>query len=119
LDMLRRMILMFWLVVIAISVFGQEGKHVVPDYIEIEKLTKDKTSAFHYEGMYKRYADNDATLTLRDYRMLYYGYFFRPEYTPFHHTAEADSIKMLLGTKEELNIADWKEVSRLGIANIE
>lgn len=116
--MLRRLVLVFWLMIIAASVFGQETSYVIPDYNEIEKLTKDKGSAFHYDGLFKRYKENDTTLTLRDYRMLYYGYFFQPSYTPFFRTAEADSIKMLLGMKDELNNQDWKEIIRLGTVNV-
>jgi hypothetical protein len=117
--MLRRMVLVFWLMVIALSVFAQDSEHSIPDYAEIEKLTKDKSSIFHYDKLFSRYKENDTTLTLRDYRMLYYGYFFQPGYTPFYHTAESDSIKMLLGTKDELQEGDWREIIRLGAANVQ
>ncbi|HRO43301.1 MAG TPA: DUF4919 domain-containing protein [Flavipsychrobacter sp.] len=116
--MLRKMVLVFWMSVIAVSVFGQEHNHIIPDYTEIEKLTKDKSSAFYYDGLFKRYKANDSTLTLRDYRMLYYGHFFQADYSPFYHTEESDSIKILLGGKEELDNEDWKEVIRLGTANV-
>ena len=116
--MLQRIGLLFWLLIIALSVFGQENRHTVPDYYEIEKLTNDKGSAFYYPAMFERYAANDTTLTLRDYRMLYYGHFFQPGYAPFYQMAEADSIKMLLGGKDELASADWKEIIRLGTNNV-
>ena len=115
--MLRKIVIVFWLVILSISVFGQE-KYSIPDYSEIEKLTTDKGSSFYYANLYKRYAANDTTLTLRDYRMLYYGYFFQGDYTPFYYTSESDSIKMLLGSKEEFDANDWKEIIRLGTANL-
>lgn len=114
--MLRRLVLVFWLSVVALSVFGQEN--AVPDYNEIEKLTKDKSSAFYYDSLYERYRSGDTTLSLRDYRMLYFGYFFQPGYAPFYGSTESDSIKMLLGTKEDLNTADWQELARLGEAHV-
>lgn len=117
--MTRRMtMLMVWIIAFVWSAGAQNRDYTVPDYLEIEKLTLDKSSAFHYDGLYKRYAANDTTLTLRDYRMLYYGYFFQPGYSPFANTDESDSIKMLLGNKEELNEADWKEIIRLGTVNV-
>lgn len=117
--MLRRSVLVFWMVVISLSVFGQESNYTIPDYNEIEKLTNDKGSAFYYPTLYTRYAANDTDLTLRDYRMLYYGYFFQSNYTPFYHTAEADSIKMLLGTKDQLDKSDWEKIVALGKTNLE
>jgi len=117
--MLRRLtMLIIWMMAVVANTEAQYREHSVPDYHEIEKLTLDKSSAFFYEGLYKRYVANDTTLTLRDYRMLYYGYFFQPGYTPFANTAESDSIKMLLGTKEDLAEGDWSEIIRLGTTNV-
>jgi hypothetical protein len=117
--MLRRTVLMVLAIIFSFKIYSQENTFVIPDYQDIEKLTTDKGSAFYYDNIFKRYRANDTTLTLRDYRMLYYGYFFQPQYQPFYRSAETDSIKMLLGAKDELSKADWKEIIRLGQANIE
>jgi len=116
--MLRRIVLVAVVMVFTLKLFGQENTFIIPDYQEIEKLTADKGSAFYYDNIFKRYEANDTTLTLRDYRMLYYGYFFQPQYTPFYRSAETDSIKTLLGSKDELTKDDWKQIIRLGKVNI-
>lgn len=117
--MLRKVVFVFWLAVVTTSAFGQSNNtFIVPDYMEIERLTKDKGSAFYYNKLYDRYIEGDTTLTVRDYRMLYYGYFFQNNYSPFSYASESDSIKLLLGTSEKLTKENWAEIIRLGTANI-
>lgn len=111
--------MILWMTFVSFSLFAQENTYTVPDYQEIERLTADRGSAFFYPPLFKRYVANDTNLTLRDYRMLYFGYFFQDEYTPFFQTPEADSIKMLLGSKDELATGDWKQIVRMGTANID
>lgn len=110
--------LLYCLTALLTKVYGQDVKTLIPDYQEIEKLTKDKGSAFYYDRLYSRYVGDDTTLTLRDYRMLYYGYFFQPGYAPFYHTAASDSIKLILGAQNEPGAMQWKEVLRLGQENL-
>jgi hypothetical protein len=116
--MCRRLIVVLGILFISITSFAQ-GEHTIPDYTEIERLTKDKGSAFFYDGLLDRYKGHDTTLTLRDYRMLYYGYFFQPSYTVFNQTPQADSVRMILGEKESLSPAEWQELIRLGKLNLE
>ena len=117
--MCRRLVLLLALIITSFTSFSQEQRHTIPDYQEIETLTKDKGSAFYYDELFKRYADHDTLLTLRDYRLLYYGYFFQDAYTPFYSTPEADSIRMVLGDKDKLTTEEWKEVIRMGKTNLE
>ncbi len=113
-----KILLLCCLTALLTKVNGQDVKTLIPDYQEIENLTKDKGSAFYYDRLYNRYVADDTTLTLRDYRMLYYGYFFQPGYAPFYHTAASDSIKLMLGAQDEPDAAQWKEVLRLGQVNL-
>jgi len=101
---------------ISFASFAQ-GNFSVPDYQEIEKLTRDKSSAFFYDKLFERYERNDTTLTLRDYRMLYYGYFFQPGYAPFKFTDQADTIKYIL-SMQQTEQRDWQELERLGNAHL-
>jgi hypothetical protein len=114
--MFRRLALFVSVLLYSLNVFSQD--YTIPDYTEIEKLTKDKTSAFYYDNLFNRYQQNDTTLELRDYRMLYFGYFFQPSYAPFYHTPESDSIKMILGNNETLTNDEWKNVINIGRRNL-
>ena len=117
--MCSRLVFVFVLFLMPFLSLAQEARHIVPDYNEIETLTSDKVSAFYYPELFKKYVANDTNLSLRDYRMLYFGYFFQGNYTPFYHTEEADSVKAILGDREKLTTDEWKEVIRFGKANLE
>ena len=117
-DMCSRLVFILALIFTSYFSFAQEHRHTVPDYREIETLTNDRGSAFYYPELFKRYAANDTELTLRDYRLLYYGYFFQDNYTPFYRTPEADSVRLLLGDKDHLTNEEWEEVIRLSNVNL-
>lgn len=54
-----------------------------PDNDAILRETIDKGSPYYYPAIYMRYMSGDTTLTLEDYRHLYYGYAWQPGYKPF------------------------------------
>ncbi|RYZ51943.1 MAG: DUF4919 domain-containing protein [Sphingobacteriales bacterium] len=114
--MCRRWLLTIWMMVVSCAAIAQNDYNV-PDYNEIERLTKDKGSVFYYGSLFEKFKANDTTLTLRDYRMLYYGYFFQPDYSPFKFTSEADTMKAILAL-QELQPGDWKELQRVGRAHL-
>jgi hypothetical protein len=105
-------------ILLSFSSFAQDTYFPKPDYSDIEKLTTDKSSAFFYDNLFSRYRDNDTTLTLRDYKMLYYGYFFSRTYSPFISNAYTEQIKELLN-QNEVTVTDWKNVITLGRRNLE
>ena len=60
-----------------------------PDNEAILKAILDIDSPLYYPVLMTRYRAGDTTLTLNDYRHLYYGYAWQPEYKPFE-TPSAD-----------------------------
>lgn len=67
-----------------------------PDNEAIELAIIDPQSPFYYPNLMMRYKIGDSTLTFADYRHLYYGYAFQPEYRPLETIAYADSVNMVL-----------------------
>jgi hypothetical protein len=112
-----RLILFVIAVLFSFQSFAQDQYFPRPDYSEIKKLTTDKSSAFFYDNLFERYTANDTTLTLRDYRMLYYGYLFHKSYNPFLSTPEEDAIRDLLN-KEVLSSKEWERIITLGKENL-
>jgi hypothetical protein len=83
-----------------------------PDYKNIERITKDKSSPSYYPKLFKRYEANDATLTMDDYRMLYYGFFFQEGYRPSGSSSKySDSLKAIF-KKQDITDADRKNAIR-------
>lgn len=62
--------------------------------IEAQVLTPG--SDYFYPELYKRYEKGDTTLTLADYRHLYYGYMYQSDYRPHTEPPYVDSLSNLL-----------------------
>lgn len=91
--------------------FSQEVFFQKPNYSGIEKIITNKDSEFFYPTLFKRYLDSDTTLTVREYRVLYYGYLFNESYTPSVSYKYIDSLNSVCN-KNKLDLADYKEIIR-------
>ncbi len=68
---------------ITLSASAQSQQRIdKPDYLNIEKVTKDPKLRSFYPKLFTRYSANDTTLNIDEYYLLYYGYFFRDSYQP-------------------------------------
>ena len=65
-----------------------------PDHDAILREIIDGKSEHYYPNLMARYRQGDTTLTLTDYRYLYYGYIWQPEYKPFETPAAKDRLLM-------------------------
>jgi hypothetical protein len=79
-----------------------------PDYQRIEQATKNAASSFYYPKLFKRYLNNDTTLTQTDFHYLYYGFFFCDDKERFNPGYYKDSLDELY-KKESLTDADKKK----------
>jgi len=89
-----------------------------PDYDLIEKEIKNDKSIFFYPALMERYMKNDTTLTMEEYKYLYYGYVYQPKYHPYWH---CDNIEKLVEyyKKEDLTEADKDAIIKLAMECIE
>jgi len=67
-----------------------------PDDRMIEAAVVNLSSPYYYPHLFARYEAGDTTLTLEDYRHLYYGFRFDDRYEPTDPTPYADSITLTL-----------------------
>src|SRR5579872_5908446 len=106
-----------WVVVIVLSfsltsLCAQDKGFEKPDYKNIERVTKDKNSEYYYPKLFNRYLSNDTTLSVQQYKMLYYGYFFQDGYNPYGTVSVfKDSLKALFD-KDSLSDDDRRNVMR-------
>lgn len=54
-----------------------------PDYTKIRQITTDSKDPSYYPVLMQKFIDCDTTLTLEDYRNLYYGFALREDYIPY------------------------------------
>ena len=88
------------------SAFGQFQP---PNYDGIAKITKDRNSPYFYDSLMARYYQNDTTLGVQHYRILYYGLIFQDNYDPYGLPIQFDSLNKIL-VKENLAKEDYEKI---------
>jgi len=92
--------------------YGGKGDIKKPDYNHIEKIIVDENSPYYYPVLFERYKRSDTTLTLQDFRVLYYGYLFHDSYKVYGMSDYVDSVNAIL-YQATLTTEDYKEIIRL------
>ena len=80
---------------------GQNNEYKAPDYKGIKRMINSDESEFYYPRLMERYINFDTTLTLQDFRLLYYGFLFNDRYSPYGRSDYTDSVNIIL-SKDEL-----------------
>lgn len=81
-----------------------------PDYRRIAVETADVGSPYYYPRLMGRYERGDSTLTLEDFRHLYYGYPEQAGYKPLLASPYADSLERAFGKKTRLEAEDYRRI---------
>lgn len=76
--------------------YAQKNNFAPPDYKKIRKEINKTGSKPNYQQLLKRYNDNDTTLSPEEYRLLYFGFTFQPEYSPDAKEPLVDSLMAIL-----------------------
>lgn len=74
------------LMLLNISLKAQEIE--VPDYNQIRVSISNPKSPNYYPTLMKRFMENDTTLTLDQYRNLYYGFAIQEDFVPYQNEKE-------------------------------
>lgn len=109
--MIKKLFLFILVIIISTSGFSQEQKQNMrkPDFKEIEKTINDKNSPFFYSTLMKRYKENDTTLTIEEYRYLYYGFSFQTNYSPYGKSSYNDALKKSIGENDMEKIIELEK----------
>lgn len=92
---------------------SQETDFQPVKYKKLKKEIKKKRSAYHYPTLYKRYVELDTSLSVGEFRYLYYGYTFQSDYSPYGTPVLQDSLVNYL-TRPELMRAEYEVAARIG-----
>jgi len=98
-----------------LSLSAQRSSFVELDYGAIKKAISDSNSSSYYPKLMKRYLDFDTTLTLDEFRLLYYGYIYQNDYDPYNKQMENNALSVYL-EKDKLTLADCEKI--IAFANI-
>jgi hypothetical protein len=89
--------------------FSQNQELEKPNYKQIEKLISDENSNFLYSKLLEKFNASDTTLTLQEKRLLYYGFTFQKQYSPYEKSKFNDSLKVVF-SKNNFTESDFKSV---------
>lgn len=92
----------------------EAGYPAPPDDNAILAAIIDPDSPYNYSVLMTRYQAGDTTLTLEEYRHLYYGYIWQPEYKPFETIKARDNILEILAQDKAPEYQDYMEIIRNG-----
>lgn len=93
------------------SIHATSQEFEKPDYNKIKKIIKDEQSEYYYPTIMKRFLDSDTTMTVQDYRVLYYGYIFHDNYSAYAHSFYTDSLNAVLNS-DSLMSKDYNNIIR-------
>lgn len=116
---MTRILLLLAVMMVQGSVWAQDIFQK-PDYKAIKDLTTDKSSPYYYDKLFAMYQHDDTTLSLKDYRMLYYGYFFQHDYRPYtgYYNKAYKKLNRIYD-KKEYNKRDLEKVIKLSLEYLE
>ncbi|MBS1585172.1 MAG: DUF4919 domain-containing protein [Bacteroidetes bacterium] len=103
-------LLALFLLPVALFAQGDDDDYKVPDYASINEMTHDPNSAFYYPKLMQRYHNNDTTLSLREYAMLYYGYPLQKQYNPLTGFEIEDENIRKIFSQDELHTEDLRNI---------
>jgi len=91
---------------------SQELQFKAPNYDSIESQIADSNSIFYYPKLLQRYNDRDTSLDLDEYRYLYFGYTFQPQYEPYWRSPYEEQLVEYY-RKPQIKEKEYDEIIRL------
>jgi hypothetical protein len=108
------------LLLFAFEIFSQEAKYFAPEYGKMRLQIFDNTSPFFYPKLFERYQAGDTTLTVEDFRFLYYGYTFQSKFIPYQKSKYADKMiaYMKKGTLTETELNEFIKLAEQNLRDL-
>jgi hypothetical protein len=102
------------------QMFSQDEISGPPEYGKMRLQIFDNTSPFFYPKLFERYQTGDTTLTVEDFRFLYYGYTFQSKYIPYQNSKYADKMiaYMKKGTLTEKELNDFIKLAEQNLRDL-
>lgn len=109
---MKKIFILVFISLLFSNIQAQEKTFQSPNYDVIKKEIQDKSSTYYYPSLMQRFENYDSTLTLEDYRHLYYGYVFQKNYEPYWRFSEDEEL-LEYYRKKEIKEKDYKSIIRL------
>lgn len=98
-----RTIISIFFIIVAFNAFGQNNfSRINRDSVKL--LISDHSKETYYPKLMSRFNQFDTTLTLEDYRLLYYGFVFQKEYSGAFYQKQQEITQLINEKKYDLAI---------------
>ena len=87
------------LLFVSVSVCGQVSKMKPPKCKSVKKAVTKENSTTYYPNLLERFLSSDQTLTLKEKRLLYYGFVFQEEFKTDRNKLYKDSLRIFFTMK--------------------
>jgi hypothetical protein len=114
---MKRIIGIIALCLFSIS-YSQEETYNKIDYERLREVISDSTNPLYYPKLMERYTQNDTTLSLDEYRCLYYGYTFQNRYNPYWYSKQSERLNSVYA-KESIRSNDCDTIIKYATLSIE
>jgi len=109
---MKRNLFIIGLLLSTVFSWAQNQNMNPPDLKKIGKSIANERSSNWYPKLMTRYQLNDTTLSLQEYRLLYYGYVLQPEFMNKSTTSLLDSLTRLM-TTDSISHPDYYEIAEV------
>lgn len=114
---MRKAIIILIILLFSFLAWSQSGDFKKPDYENMRKYIFDNNSPYFYPTLFDRYQQGDTSMTLEDFRFLYFGYTFHSAYIPYQESKY--QAKMLSYLKKgRLSTAELNEFIKIAELNL-
>jgi hypothetical protein len=102
------------------NLFSQVGSFSPPEYEKMRLQIFDNSSPFFYPRLFERYQDGDTSLTVQEFRYLYYGYTFQQKYIPYQVSRYQDKMIAFMkkGTLTSKELSEFIKLSELNLIDL-
>jgi hypothetical protein len=115
---MKKILIIILFTTILTNIQSQNRTPQAPDYKKISLAIQDSSSIYYYPKLMTRLVAYDTTLTIVDYRHLYYGYIFQQNYKPYWvSSAEEKLVKYF--KSEKIDEKDYGKIIELANQSID
>lgn len=114
---MKKILIVILLTTIFSDIKSQEWTFQTPEYEKISLEIQDSSSIYYYPRLMSRLVAYDTTLTIVDYRHLYYGYIFQKEYQPYWKSPEEEKLVKFYRSKK-ISEKDYDKIIELASHSI-
>jgi hypothetical protein len=95
-----RPVLLFIILTLSVNVITGQTKYKAPDCKKIKKKISNEKGKYYYPDLMKRYLASDTTFTIKEKRLLYYGFVFSDEFRNDRNKIYKDSLRVFFRMKK-------------------